>query len=794
MISHTFTDELKQTIATRPRDLVVVVGAGVTIGALQGSPLAEVASWQGLLSSGLEHLQATHAIKPADVERIRGLLGSEDANLWIDAAQMITRGLGGPNGGELRAWLRATTGAFAGAVRQREVLTVLQALGERGVLLATVNYDGLLEAVTGLPPVTWRDAAKVQRVIRGDDRAVLHLHGYWEDPASLVFGARSYEEVIADEHARTVLKSLGMHRTFLFIGHGAGLHDPNWSSFLRWAEVVLASSEYRHYRLVRGDELDRVQAEHPQGQRIVALAYGATHGELGPFLRSLLPAAAGPPETMPVAPASVAAVVAASEPVRTIVLRINIGDTNDKGFHPVTEQEARDLADAPSPICHPLERSIDRQTMTARQWRELAQEVDALLAKARKDIAVKMPVRFVIVGQAPLPVFAYLGHQMRRERGRITLVNHRQGSDEWDHVGLPELSSADGDGPFQITPPHLGRERRGKIVISIQCSKDYSYADEMVEPLLTDEGSSLLCSYRIHHKHSHREVPMKPKDLAILVKLVANALEWIRNECPDSDGLIVALGGPSWVAFWIANQLNANVRGRIDYPNRLPGRGYVRALATPMHQAPWFTGRAKLMIMAAEPDDQGSTRAGRAVSTIQESLESELGKDGPYEIRTLGAVKVANIMPALDHFKPDILHLHLHGSLTGDPAFEDERGEASRIKGEGFIALLKATNVKPALIVLSACHLAVLAPALTEIAECVIAMTDEVPFKVAITFGASLYAALGRGHTVAQALEQGKALVRAQHSSGYEKIEIWSAPEVNAAEIILFPGQRKAAH
>ena len=285
MITQMFTDELKQTIATRPCDLVVVVGTGVTVGALRGSPLAELASWRGLLNNGLDRLGAMHAIRLSDVERIRGLLDSADPNLWIDAAERITRGLGGTTGGELRAWLRATVGAFAGEVREREVLNSLRALSERGVLLATVNYDGLLEAATGIPPVTWRDASKVQRVIRGEDRGVLHLHGYWEDPNSLVFGARSYDDIVADEHARTVLKALGMQRTFVFVGHGAGLQDPNWGSFLRWAEGVLAGMEHRHYRLVRDDERDRVQAEHPPGQRIVTLPYGPSHDDHGPFLR-----------------------------------------------------------------------------------------------------------------------------------------------------------------------------------------------------------------------------------------------------------------------------------------------------------------------------------------------------------------------------------------------------------------------------------------------------------------------------------------------------------------------------
>jgi len=781
MNSHTFTDELKQTIARRPQEVVVVVGAGVTIGALRGSPLAGQAAWHGLLLGGLERLRATGASPAADVDRIRGLLDSADVSLWIDAAQMITRGLGGPSGGELRAWLRASVGAFAGAVQDRDVLTSLRALSERGVLLATVNYDGVLEAETGLPAVTWRDAARVARVLRGDERGILHLHGYWEDPGSLVFGARSYDEVVADEHARTVLKSLGMQRTFLFVGHGTGLQDPNWDSFLRWAEAVLAGMEHRHYRLVRDDERARVQAEHPQGQRVVALPYGATHGALAPFLRALLPAASAEAPIAASAP-----VVAPRAPVRTIVLRVNIGGANDRGFHPVSEQEARDLVDAPDPKFHLLERKVEPRTLTARDWRVLAQDVDDLLTRMREDIRVKQSVRIVIIGQAPLPVFAYLGYQMRHERAEIELVNFRQRGNTWDHIGAPGIAADGDDGPFQVTEPKLGRERRGKVVLSILCSNDYPYEEDMIEPMLTAEGASLLCSYKIQHKRKHDDAPMDHADLTVLVGLVNRARVWIRDNCPNSEGLVVAMGGPTWAAFWVARELNANVRGRVDFPYFTPGRGYSRALAAQMHEAPWFTGRAKLMIMAAEPDDQGSVRVGRAADAIQGALERDLGPDGPYEIRTRGAARLADIMRELDLFKPDILHLHVHGSPSGELGFEDERGETKKIPGEVFINMLKATGITPALIVLSACHSAVLAPAMLAVAECVIAMTDAVAFKIPITFSAGFYEALGRGHSLAKAAEQGKLRAQAEHSTGHEKIEIYSAPGVSADQIILF--------
>ena len=53
-------------------------------------------------------------------------------------------------------------------------------------------------------------------VVRGDDRRVLHLHGHWEEPESVVLGIRSYETVKNSEHTRAVLRAFAMTKSFLF--------------------------------------------------------------------------------------------------------------------------------------------------------------------------------------------------------------------------------------------------------------------------------------------------------------------------------------------------------------------------------------------------------------------------------------------------------------------------------------------------------------------------------------------------------------------------------------------------
>jgi hypothetical protein len=288
-------DDLRADIAAG--QAVVVVGAGVSVAATGNAPAA---SWTGLLEDGVAFCERLLGPSLPDgwAERRRDQLASGDTEELISAAEDITRRLGGPGGGEYLRWLEQSVGRLSATHPE-----VVEALAALGVPLATTNYDGLLEQATDLPAVTWRDGARVQQVLRGQRQAVLHLHGHWEDPASVVLGIRSYEVVLGDAHAEAMRKALAATQTLVFVGCGAGLSDPNFAELRRWLAEVFASSPYRHYRLGLEAELKELWDEHGLAERIVPLAYGTNHNELAFFLRKLKSTASPTPRTGPPAAA-----------------------------------------------------------------------------------------------------------------------------------------------------------------------------------------------------------------------------------------------------------------------------------------------------------------------------------------------------------------------------------------------------------------------------------------------------------------------------------------------------------
>ena len=278
----TLHDDVRSHIAKG--DVLVVVGAGVSMGATRGNPIA---SWTGLLEHGAERCREVCSLSDDWLKKKQADLASGDMDDLLAVAETVASKLGSPKGGEYRRWLRETVGGLRAASRD-----VLEALRDLKVPIATTNYDGLLEEVTGRPAVTWQDGAKVERVIRGDDQGVLHLHGFWDRPETVILGIRDYEKILGDTHAQTMQKAIRATRTLLFVGCGEGLRDPNFGAFLRWTQQVFPESEYRHFRLARDSEVAALQALHPPAERIFVLSYGPDHQDLGPFLRRLAPTGA----------------------------------------------------------------------------------------------------------------------------------------------------------------------------------------------------------------------------------------------------------------------------------------------------------------------------------------------------------------------------------------------------------------------------------------------------------------------------------------------------------------------
>ncbi len=276
-MSQTLLDDLKAAFARG--EVVVIAGTGVSAAATAGDRLT---SWRGLLHHGVSRCEEVASNLPAGWgDRVRGEIDSPDLDDLLSAAEKIGKKLGAPTGGEFARWLADTVG----------VLTVtndrlLQAIAGLGCPIVTTNYDSLLQQTTGYEAAAARDGAHAARILRGEESGIVHLHGYWKRPETVVLGIRSYQDILGDTHTQALQQALGAMKTLLFVGCGAGLDDPNLSALLAWTAGVFGGDPYRHFRLCTHSEEPDLRKRH-DGERIFPLAYGASHDDLAPFLERL---------------------------------------------------------------------------------------------------------------------------------------------------------------------------------------------------------------------------------------------------------------------------------------------------------------------------------------------------------------------------------------------------------------------------------------------------------------------------------------------------------------------------
>lgn len=284
------TEALKAELAGRiaAKQVLVVVGTGVSLASTGGQGLA---SWKGLISDGIEEC-ARRGLREDEWLGQQKKLLEGDLDDLLGVAEQVSRRLGWkptePCDGNWNAWLRKTVGELRASQPE-----VIRAIRDLGAPIATLNYDNLLTEVTGRRPITWQRAQRWLPVLRGEDDAILHLHGHWGHPSSVVLGIRSYDAVMSGSLAQDLQRALASLQSLVFIGCSGTLEDPNFSALLAWMRQQLSGAEHSHYLLLRDGESLPIEVSLLREARLVQLHYGPSHADLEPFIRGIAPDASG---------------------------------------------------------------------------------------------------------------------------------------------------------------------------------------------------------------------------------------------------------------------------------------------------------------------------------------------------------------------------------------------------------------------------------------------------------------------------------------------------------------------
>ncbi|CAF4503656.1 unnamed protein product [Didymodactylos carnosus] len=267
---------------------VVFVGTGVSRYTTNNEQ--EVATWVGLLKSGLQTWHQSGWISDRDLDYFIKKFDNREAMIgdYLNAADRIKncfeKESDETKNDVYKAWLKETIGKLLPKKPE-----LIEAIGELGCPILTTNYDSLLGDTLKKKPLTW---SKYKTDGIGDSfeemkNFILHVHGYYEEPDSVIFSRDDYKKTLDDEFAQSKLKALMETKILLFIGYGTGMSDPNFSNLLQWKFRVTGQKSFPIYKLVKSNK-DKVlnQASDVSFlENIKEIQYGENHADLLKFIK-----------------------------------------------------------------------------------------------------------------------------------------------------------------------------------------------------------------------------------------------------------------------------------------------------------------------------------------------------------------------------------------------------------------------------------------------------------------------------------------------------------------------------
>jgi hypothetical protein len=264
----------------REDKIIPVVGAGVSYAT------ANLPGWAGLIQDGLQYADDKQLDANNIIEKGRNLL--EQGKLT--EAATIVKNLLNAHDHPFSDWLNDRLGKPT--VRSTELIESIQNLCLP--IIATTNYDDLLNEV-GLNQNTnvydWSEHEEIQQALLNDQKCILHLHGRYRKPQTIIFGADDYSNLISESGYKTVLQQLWMNKHFLFIGCSRdGVLDDDFSTILFFMRQWFPRLPLEHYILMKDDEIRAgSHVKLLKDHNVHAIAFGATHDALPRFINHLNP-------------------------------------------------------------------------------------------------------------------------------------------------------------------------------------------------------------------------------------------------------------------------------------------------------------------------------------------------------------------------------------------------------------------------------------------------------------------------------------------------------------------------
>jgi hypothetical protein len=170
--------------------------------------------------------------------------------------------------------------------------------------------------------------------------------------------------------------------------------------------------------------------------------------------------------------------------------------------------------------------------------------------------------------------------------------------------------------------------------------------------------------------------------------------------------------------------------------------------------------KSRILFLAANP--AGSQLQLDVESrAIEQKIRSTDHRDS-LELVTKWAVRPDDLLEYLNEYRPHVVHFSGHGTEEEQIILVDDSHRAIPVSSAALKQLFTTLKDNIRVVLLNACFSQDQAEAIVEVIDCAIGMKQEIGDEAAIAFAASFYRAVGYGHSVNDAFEQGKVALMLQ--------------------------------
>jgi CHAT domain len=170
--------------------------------------------------------------------------------------------------------------------------------------------------------------------------------------------------------------------------------------------------------------------------------------------------------------------------------------------------------------------------------------------------------------------------------------------------------------------------------------------------------------------------------------------------------------------------------------------------------------KSRILFLAANP--AGSQLQLDVESrAIEQKIRATDHRDS-LELVTKWAVRPDDLLEYLNEYRPHVVHFSGHGTEEEQIILVDDSHRAIPVSAAALKQLFTTLKDNIRVVLLNACYSQDQAEAIVEVIDCAIGMKQEIGDEAAMAFAASFYRAVGYGHSVNDAFEQGKVALMLQ--------------------------------